>query len=263
MSNKTEENITYLSLYHRHPRDEHIQFRPDTHIYTIDGISNYISVTSWNNTHFEIFDSNKIINNMMKSKNWKNSKYYGMSIDDIKSIWDISKNTACSEGTKLHYDIECFYNKCLINNETIEYEYFLKFVSDYNHLKPYRTEWIIYNEDVKISGTIDMTFEDDDGNIIIYDWKRSKEIVKTSNYNRFALTECISHLPDTNFWHYALQLNTYKKILEDKYNKRVVGMFLLCLHPNNTNNSYQKIEIPNLYNEMNELFELRKRQINI
>ena len=40
-------------------------------------------------------------------------------------------------------------------------------------------------------------------------------------------------------------------------------MFLLCLHPNNTNNSYQKIEIPNLYNEMNELFELRKRQINI
>ena len=92
----------------------------------------------------------------------------------------------------------------------------MKFAEDYKHLKPYRTEWVVWNEDVKISGTIDIVFEDENGDLVIYDWKRSKEICKTSGYNKFALTECINHLPDTNYWHYALQLNTYKKIIEDR-----------------------------------------------
>ena len=36
-----------------------------------------------------------------------------------------------------------------------------------------------------------------------------------------------------NYGHYALQLNTYKYILEKRYNKVVKELYLLCLHPNN------------------------------
>ena len=50
---------------------------------------------------------------------------------------------------------------------------------------------------------------DENGDLVIYDWKRSKEICKTSGYNKFALTECINHLPDTNYWHYCLLINHY------------------------------------------------------
>ena len=255
--------LNYLSKINPHERDSRITFNPETHIYIIDGVGNYISVTTWNHSHFQHFDSDQIIDNMMKSKNWPKSKYFGMSRDEIKAVWDKSKNSATGEGTKLHYDIECYYNNCFNENESIEYSYFLKFAEDYKHLKPYRTEWVVWNEDVKISGTIDMVFEDENGDLVIYDWKRSKEICKTSGYNKFALTECINHLPDTNYWHYALQLNTYKRIIEDKYNKKVVGMYLVCLHPNNNNKSYQRIPVPELKEEINDLFELRKKTLEL
>ena len=102
--------LNYLSKINPHERDSRITFKPETHIYIIDGVGNYISVTTWNHSHFQHFDSDQIIDNMMKSKNWPKSKYFGMSRDEIKAVWDKSKNSATGEGTKLHYDIECYYN---------------------------------------------------------------------------------------------------------------------------------------------------------
>jgi ATP-dependent exoDNAse (exonuclease V) beta subunit len=121
---------------------------------------------------------------------------------------------------------------------------------------------MIYHEDLLLAGSIDMVYENDDGTLMIYDWKRSKEIKKTDNFLKFALTECISHLPDTNFWHYSLQLNTYKKMIEEKYGKKVTKLCLVCLHPNNKNKSFQLISVPDLQNELNDLFALRKKEIN-
>jgi len=66
-------------------------------------------------------------------------------------------------------------------------------------------------------------------------------------------------LPDTNFWHYALQLNTYKTIIEEKYGKKVVGLCLVCLHPNNAD--YQLIEVPFMEKELVDLFEYRRQML--
>ena len=66
-------------------------------------------------------------------------------------------------------------------------------------------------------------------------------------------------MPDSNFWHYTLQLNTYKKILEDKYDKKVVGLYLVCLHPDNPYNNYDCIPVPNIEKEINDLFEYRRK----
>jgi hypothetical protein len=134
---------------------------------------------------------------------------------------------------------------------------FMSFLQDYPHLVPYRTEWLIYDDEVKMSGSIDMVYENvEDGTLSIYDWKRCKSIDKTNGWNKFAITECISHLPDSNFWHYALQLNTYKTILERNYGKRVADMYLVRLHPDSS--TYQLLKVPVLENEMNDLFELKK-----
>lgn len=252
----------FLSTLNSHPRDKLISFDEGPHIYTIkDDPSPYTSVTTWDHSHFEHFDSDKIIHNMMKSKNWKTNKYYGMTKEEIIKIWDDNRDEAAKAGTKMHYDIECYYNNCPNENNSIEYSYFLKFAEDYKHLKPYRTEWMIWHEDIKISGSVDMVFEQEDGTLLIYDWKRSKEIVKTTGFAKFALTECISHLPDTNFWHYSLQLNVYKRILEEKYGKKVGGLFLVCLHPNNKNQSYLRIPCADLQSEVDDLFKLRKEQL--
>jgi ATP-dependent exoDNAse (exonuclease V) beta subunit len=161
----------------------------------------------------------------------------------------------------MHYDIECYYNDMDVKNDSIEYSWFLRFVKDFPELKPYRTEWCVYYEELKLSGSIDMIFENPDGTLQIYDWKRCKEISYDSGFGKAATTPCISHFPDTNFWHYSLQLNIYKRILEVNYGKKVTDLFLVCLHPTSTYNTYDRISVPILEKEIDDLVELRKTQI--
>ena len=260
-------DIHYLEDKNKHIRDERIQFYDPTHTYTIDGKRGYTSVTTWNHSFFEKFDSDKIIKKMMQGKNWnENNKYWNMTPDQIKKAWEVNRDEAASAGTKMHYDIECYYNNNDVVNDSAEFNYFKNFTKDFPELnsKPYRTEWTIFHEELKLAGSVDMIFEDPETNgetLCIYDWKRSKEIVKTNGFNKYGALECIEHLPDTNYWHYCLQLNTYKAIIEAKYNKKVSSMYLVCLHPNNKNNNYIRIKVADLTNEIKDLFDLRRENM--
>ena len=153
---------TYLENENAHERDAHITFDEGPHIYTIDGDSSYTSVTSWNHSHFEPFNSDKIIDKMMNSPKWPNSKYYGLTKEQIKKQWADNGAKASADGTKMHYDIECFYNNIEVDNRSIEYSYFWEFYEDFNYLKPYRTEWMVWDKDLKLAGSLDMTFENKD-----------------------------------------------------------------------------------------------------
>jgi len=120
---------------------------------------------------------------------------------------------------------------------------------------------MVFYEELRLSGSIDMIFENPDGTLQIYDWKRCKDIVNESGFGKYSKTACINHLPDTNFWHYALQLNMYKVILEHKYGKQVTGLYLVCLHPDNAYKSYERIQVPVLEKEMKDLLELRLAEV--
>ena len=274
-----------LSTRNFHPRDANIQFYEEGHKYVIltEPDVKYTSVTTWNHSHFPHFDADAIISNMMKGRGWKEGhKYWGLTAEQIKTLWSDNAASVSGAGTNLHFEIECFHNEPQVesgytnrelydhymrcNKDThesrpIEWQYFINFVRDHPDLKPYRTEWIIYNEDVKISGSIDMVYENPDGTLSIYDWKRSKNISRINNFNKFALSPQICHLPDSNFWHYALQLNTYKMILQEKYGKKISSLFLVRLHPDAEEKNYELIRLPELTVEINDLFSERKAQI--
>ena len=251
--------LNYLKEQNAHERDKDIDLDEATHIYTIKGDKSYTSTTTFIHKNFEKFDSDKIIDNMMKSKNWVNSKYYGKTKEEIKEGWEINRIESSTAGTKLHHDIESFYNGCpTVQGSTcdIEYRYFIDFHFKSKHtvgLKPYRTEWMVYDEEYKIAGSIDMIFENKDGTLQIYDWKRCKEITKVNRWNKFSTNPIIEDIPDTNFWHYTLQLNTYKYILEKNYGKTISDMYLVVLHPNN--DSYKRIRVPNINNTIIKLFK--------
>ena len=253
----------YLAKKNAHERDAFIEFDEGPHIYTVHGQKGYTSVTTWNHHHFPQFNADAIIDGILSNRRMQDPtyKYYGMTRETIKADWDRNRDQASGAGTNMHYDIECFYNGMDVKNDSIEYQWFQRFVKDHEELVPYRTEWMIYYEELKLSGSIDMIFENPDGTIQIFDWKRCKEIAYESPYGKTALTECIQHLPDTNFWHYALQLNTYKTILEEKYGKKVTGLYLVCLHPDNPYKTYDLIEVPFLEEEMRLLFEERRREM--
>jgi len=272
--------LPILSLKNAHERDSNLVFDEPTHKYTIvtDPDSKYTSVTTWNHQHFPHFDADKIINKMMSGVNWNSkNKYWGQTAEQIKDGWSQNGAAVSSLGTALHYRIECFMNDeleyedgepCDYTHEQLlevydgsllpavtEWNYFIQFVRDHPHLKPYRTEWMIYDEDLKLAGSIDMVYENEDGSLSIYDWKRAKEITKFNYYKETATTDCIKWLPNTNYWHYSLQLNTYKAIIERKYGKTVTSLVLVRLHPNAK--TYELIECANLTEEVNNLFEER------
>ena len=276
-----------LSAKNAHPRDENIQFFEEDHKYIIrtEPDVKYTSVTTWNHQHFPIFEADIIIDNMMKSKGWKKGhKYWGLTQEQIKAKWNSNKDAVSGAGTDLHYEIECFnidkrfslnytnkelYEIYMSENidkhefKSLEWKYFINFIKDTPELKPYRTEWTVYHDDVKISGSIDMVYENPDGTLSIYDWKRAKNITRINNYNKFALSPEICHLPDSNFWHYALQLNTYKAILEQKYGKIIKDLILVRLHPDAEEKNYELITLPNLSTEIKDMFLERKKQLNI
>lgn len=256
---------TYLATINAHPRDKNISFEEGPHIYTVCGErGTYTSVTTWNHKHFSKFDAESVVANILNSKKMSDPsyKYYGMTKEDILKSWDKNRDSAAGAGTNMHYDIECYFNGMDVVNDSIEFSYFKKFVKDYPELKPYRTEWMVYYEELKLSGSIDMVFENPDGTVQIYDWKRCKEIKYDNEYGNCAVTPCISHLQDTNFWHYSLQLNVYKMILEHKYGKKVTGLYLVCIHPDNVYKTYDRIEVPVLEQEMRDLYEYRLNEVN-
>lgn len=239
-----------------HPRDEHIEFEEETHTYTVKGDSNFVSVTSFIHDFFPKFDADSIIDKMMSSSNWPNSKYFGMTKDEIIEMWDKKKELAASQGTQMHKNIEDFYNDLSVNDYSKEFKMFLDFHEDHRNLKPFRTEWCVYDENLKLAGSIDMVFENN-GSLIICDWKRSREIRESNRYEGGLYP--LSHLPHANYWHYSLQLNIYRAILEKNYGVKVESLLLVCLHPNN--DFYQKIEVPLMEDEVLKLFELRAEDV--
>jgi ATP-dependent exoDNAse (exonuclease V) beta subunit len=122
---------------------------------------------------------------------------------------------------------------------------------------PYRTEWLVFKESIKLAGSIDMLYKKPDGTYTIYDWKRAKEIKFTNTFQN--MSPPLENLPDTNYWHYSLQLNIYRKILEELYGIVISEMALVVLHPNNP--SYKVIMLNRMDAEVDAMFEDRLRKI--
>lgn len=252
-------------------RDRRISFIEETHTYLIDEkeVPGLLSVTTFVHTFFEHFDADKVIENMMNSKGWVNSKYYGKTPDEIKAEWDKIRDEASDAGTKMHLAIEQYYNSqidSLIPLEqdpkvidTIEYRHFEQFKLDHEHLIPFKTEWRIFDEELKIAGSIDMIFKDPNNErcIYIYDWKRSKEI-KYQNRWQKGLSP-LEHLDDCNYNHYTLQLNVYRYLIEKNYGLKVTELAIVVFHPNN--DTYRKIPIEFKDEEIEKMMNFRLLQI--
>ena len=53
------------------------------------------------------------------------NKYWGMTSKQIQDLWKENGRISSTAGTKMHYDIECFYNDCEVEVEedNIEWNY--------------------------------------------------------------------------------------------------------------------------------------------
>lgn len=228
-----------LKIVNAHPRDSRIVFDEAPHKYYVDGEDIFTSVTTFNHHLFPSFNADKVAARCALNRNYE---HYGKTKEEILAIWELNRDSASRLGTIMHQQIEWYYN----GYDTIrtqpahalskELAYFLDYLRQYPHLEAYRTEWNVFDKELRLSGSIDMVYYNKSTKTYnIYDWKRTKEIefdFKENHAKEYGYFPCVARLKNKNYYLYSLQLNVYKYILEKHYGLQITDMALVVLHPN-------------------------------
>ena len=235
--------------------DNRIRFEPKEHIYVLDGVLQLKAVSDVIAHFFRFFN----ILEQSKRYAYKN----GMSQTEVIEIWDAKGVESRNVGTFLHEQIENYlkggkalsdysfeYNGEFVNyKKTIsiekEFGYFLDFMRD-SEVRPFRSEWRIFDEKNKIAGTIDLICRNG-SQFDIYDWKRSTKASPNETVWQHGING-LEHIPDISFYKYALQQNLYKYILESNYGIKINKMYLIVLH--HEYERYVKYEVPRMDKEI-------------
>ena len=251
-----------LENKNRHDNDDRISFDEKEHDYFIDGQKTNFSVTGIIDKFFREFDSGywakrKAAEKLTRDGIAIDEKVLAQAINEILNKWEEKRKDAAEKGTLLHEKIEDFYNEKYHQEYPIEFSFFKKFHDKYPALAPYRTEWRIFDSSTLLAGTVDMVYKKKNGELFIFDWKRSKKLV--DQQGNLLLKEYshgledLSHVADNSFNRYALQQNIYKDILESNYGVKVSSMNLLVLHPDYKD--YIHLAIPEMKKEAKYLIE--------
>jgi ATP-dependent exoDNAse (exonuclease V) beta subunit len=256
-----------LAFLHAHPRDKDVRFVEKTHTYYVKGSSKgIVSTTGFVHAFFPHFDPVATITAMKKKSTWPSHPLYGMTDQQIIDMWAESGKEASGKGTNMHLAIEQFLNGAVNRidpavketKEWLYFENFWKVVS--TDLEPYRTEWEVWDDEYKLTGSIDMVFRrKSDGAFVIHDWKRSKEIKMENNWDT-ALGP-LAHLPSCNYYHYTLQLNIYRWFLQKHYGLTIMELCIVILHPNN--DDYKIYTLPILEKEVASMLDCRQRALSM
>ena len=205
--------------------DNNITLDRDSHTYNLASNPNleFTSVTTFVGQFFEKFEAEKIANRLVKVS----PKYRGMSAQDVLQLW----RDAADHGTIVHEELE---NNILNKTPLTE----RKAIHGINWLNKFKMksdfdiypEVIIYSEELKLSGTIDLLLFDKKKNTyIIMDWKTSKAISTKSYGGKKGIKSATEDMDDTKFNLYALQLSLYRYLLEKYYNLKITEHLIIHL----------------------------------
>ncbi len=99
----------------------------------------------------------------------------------------------------------------------------------------FRCEWRLFDEAAQMAGTADIVFiHRVTGEIILGDWKNTKVIryvARDAKYVRRGIHPLTADMPDSNYWHYVLQLNFYRYMMEKHYGRTVARILLFNFPP--------------------------------
>jgi hypothetical protein len=250
-----------------HERDHRLTFDPVNHIYHIDGVEAFASATGLVSSFFPKFDAIKVVDQYYdKWQRTNHPKYGGLSKEEILTAWTDEGDESSEFGTRLHESIENTYKgeEPFIEGIEKEYALFTAFKNKYPQLVPYRIEWrVCTNPDIGVAGSIDMCFTSTNDKaekkkIHIFDWKRTKKDITTVGFRGQTGLYPLQHVPDTNFYHYAIQLNIYKYILEAYYKLQVGSMHFVKLHP--SQDDYSMHRLPELQQEVHVMLGIVKKK---
>ncbi len=242
--------MTKRMKYEKHPSGHIVNFNKKNHTYFIQGMPNlkFISGTQLVNKYFPKFDSFKVSELYAKK--------YNLDPVQVRKGWEEKGRKARERGNKYHsYAEELLRNNHSIVNSKDDImraiEGKLKDLFKKN-FKPVCAECIIACLDLQVAGSVDLIMSRED-TLLIADWKFTEDL-KYENpykYDNTAL-DPISHIPNTNYYQYVLQLSLYKYIIKREgyfpdLNKHKIQIF----HVNDS--GLRTIEVPDFTVEIKNM----------
>ena len=94
----------------------------------------------------------------------------------------------------------------------------------------------------------------DGASISVLDWKRVRALEFESRFR--CLRPPLEHLPDTNYWIYALQVNLYAYMLSSAYGLSVGPCYLGAVHPERSKG--RCLAVPDLQAEVAAIVETER-----
>ena len=193
-----------------------ILFEEESHRYTsvLNGETvEYVSGTTFVNSFFPKFDPDgKIAKRKALSE--------GITEEEIRKRWENSGKEASAFGTKIHETMEDVLSGNFLRNKPENDKEKATMSAAVKLAKKILEkcdivgiERIVFDTGILIAGTIDLLARSKkDGTLWIFDHKTNKKIEIENRWRKFGL-EPITNVPDTNFFHYSLQLNLYENIM--------------------------------------------------
>lgn len=256
-------------------------FIEEGHRYFV-GARELTSVSVMTHTFQEHFDPD-VMAPLTYERNYNNpeSKYYHMSVDEIKKAWEKNSKQACNHGTERHEYAESIFHFMVGEYDRILPEFKDRLMKDENGndyflaikakeiaagkvyidmpdcLIPILAETKVYNieKEYAYSGTFDILFyynaqligrDPSTSGLYVLDWKTNADLFK--NFGGKTLLAPFDEMLDMPKSMYVLQLNSYQMALE-KIGLKVIARKLFWLLPDGT---YQKIPLENITKKLNE-----------
>lgn len=203
-------------------------FNEEEHKYAKEG-KTYQSVTNFISEFFPKFDQERIAE-LSANKRTRETGEETTKEQILKEWTDIRDN-----GTLVHKVIE----EAILNNSYNPDLYVgatkqglqalkgLQLIHDYVLFYP---ELMIYDEELGLAGTIDLVAITRSGEVHLIDWKTNTKIRKENKFESGS-HELTNTLHNSNYNKYMLQLNVYKKFINN-LGLSVSGMFIPHIRPN-------------------------------
>lgn len=197
-----------------HPKGLGITFAEEGHTYVDDYGNDYTSGTTLVKSAFVEFNAPAVA----AAKSAKT----GVPTEQYVSEWKANGERAASEGTRTHENCERqILGRLSDMHQPKDDEERARFRAAWFEVERMKTSFVqmepeklVFSPRFRVAGSIDLLARQRNGAFCMIDWKFIKELQQTAFGNRTGIHIATRHLPDCNFYHYALQLSIYEQILK-------------------------------------------------
>lgn len=196
-----------LARLKKYEKENPITFDKESHTYHHKSGEQYYGFTSLIKKYEKPFDRD----NIAKGVAFKQ----GRSVEDVLAEWKEKADVSIEYGNLIHDSYEEMFKNGTVNpaceTELLNIQNLLSSFG----LKVVRSELIIYKEDIKRASAIDVVALNEQGQIVVCDFKTNKDGVDFESYKDERLLYPLRHLAASKYDKYSLQVSMYQQVLID------------------------------------------------